>query len=79
MLPPEELLPRAIWLAERVAAQAPLGVRATLASARQALDEGEKAAAAALPAVAKRLMETEDAKEGLRAMLERRDGHFKGK
>ena len=79
VLPPEDLLPRAIWLAERVAAQAPLGVRATLASAHQTLVEGEKAAAAALPAEAKRLLETEDAKEGLRAMLERRDGHFKGK
>ncbi|MFC5695965.1 crotonase/enoyl-CoA hydratase family protein [Pseudomonas sp. GCM10022186] len=76
---PEDLLPRAIWLAERVAAQAPLGVRAVLASARQALDEGEKAAAASLPATTQRLLATEDAKEGLRAMLERRDGHFKGK
>ncbi|WP_044874245.1 crotonase/enoyl-CoA hydratase family protein [Pseudomonas sp. LFM046] len=79
VLAPEDLLPRAIWLAERVAAQAPLGVRATLASARQTLDEGEKAAAASLPGTAQRLLATEDAQEGLRAMLERREGHFKGK
>jgi enoyl-CoA hydratase/carnithine racemase len=75
----EDLLPRAIWMAERVAAQAPLGVRAVLASARQTLDEGEMAAADSLPATAQRLLGTEDAAEGLRAMLERRDGHFKGR
>ncbi|WP_271407862.1 crotonase/enoyl-CoA hydratase family protein [Pseudomonas sp. Q1-7] len=79
VLASEDLLPRAIHLAERVAAQAPLGVRAVLASAHQTLDEGEKAAAHSLPATAQRLLDTEDAKEGLRAMLERRDGHFKGK
>ncbi|MNF16461.1 enoyl-CoA hydratase [compost metagenome] len=62
-----------------MAAQAPLGIRATLASAHQTLDEGEKAAAANLPAVARQLLGSDDAKEGLRAMLERRDGHFKGK
>ncbi|BAN49078.1 crotonase/enoyl-CoA hydratase family protein [Metapseudomonas resinovorans] len=79
VLASEDLLPRATWLAERVAAQAPLGIRATLASAHQTLDDGEKAAAANLPTVARQLLDSDDAKEGLRAMLERRDGHFKGK
>ncbi len=79
VLASEDLLPRAIWLAERVAAQAPLGVRATLASAHQTLDDGEKLAAAALQATAQQLLATEDAKEGLRAMLEKREGKFKGK
>lgn len=79
VLASEDLLPRAIWLAERIAAQAPLGVRAVLASAHQTLDEGEKAAADALPATTQRLLTSEDAKEGLKAMLERREGHFKGR
>ncbi|MCY1556420.1 Carnitinyl-CoA dehydratase [compost metagenome] len=79
VLASEDLMPRAIWLAERVAAQAPLGVKATLASARQTLDQGERVAAAALQPVAQRLLGTEDAAEGLRAMQERREGHFKGK
>ncbi|MND60326.1 Carnitinyl-CoA dehydratase [compost metagenome] len=79
VLASEDLMPRAIWLAERVAAQAPLGVKATLASARQTVDQGERVAAAALQPVAQRLLGTEDAAEGLRAMQERRDGHFKGK
>lgn len=76
---PEDLLDHAIALAERVAAQAPLGVRATLGSARQALLEGEAVAAAALPEAARRLLDGEDAKEGLRALQERRPGRFEGR
>lgn len=78
VLASEDLMPRALHLAERVAAQAPLGVQATLASARQAVAEGEVAAAAALPATMRRLMASEDAQEGVRAMQERRPGAFKG-
>ncbi|SFT85808.1 crotonase/enoyl-CoA hydratase family protein [Pseudomonas marincola] len=75
----EDLLPRALWLAERIAKQAPLGVQATLASARQALKEGEAAAAADLHPTAAKLMASEDAREGLNSMLERREGQFTGK
>jgi enoyl-CoA hydratase/carnithine racemase len=79
VLASEELMPRALQLAERVAAQAPLGVQATLASARQAVIEGEAPAAAALPATMRQLMASEDAQEGVRAMQERRPGEFKGR
>ncbi|SDH64907.1 Enoyl-CoA hydratase/carnithine racemase [Pseudomonas benzenivorans] len=79
VLASEELLPRALKLAERIAAQAPLGVQATLASARQALREGEAAAAANLQPTVTRLMASADAQEGLRAMLERRPGDFQGR
>ncbi len=74
----EDLLPRALWLAERIAAQAPLGVQATLASARQAVHEGEQAAIRSLAPIVRTLMATEDAQEGVRAMLERRPGNFQG-
>ncbi|MBM7059229.1 crotonase/enoyl-CoA hydratase family protein [Pseudomonas sp. UL073] len=76
---PEELMPRALQLAERIAEQAPLGVQATLASARQALTEGESAAIASFATQVPALMASEDAAEGLRAMQERRPGDFKGR
>jgi len=74
----EDLLPRAIELAERIARQAPLGVQATLMSARQARLEGETAAAQGLAPLVHKLMNSEDAKEGVRAMIEKRPGVFKG-
>lgn len=74
----EDLLPRAIELAERIARQAPLGVQATLQSARQAHLEGEAAAALSLPALARKLLSSEDAKEGIRSLIEKRPGNFKG-
>ncbi|MGY2262909.1 crotonase/enoyl-CoA hydratase family protein [Pseudomonas sp. SDO55104_S430] len=74
----EDLLPRAIELAERIARQAPLGVQATLMSARQARYEGELAAAKNLPGLAKKLLATEDAREGVRSLIEKRPGVFKG-
>ncbi|AZC27804.1 crotonase/enoyl-CoA hydratase family protein [Pseudomonas sessilinigenes] len=74
----EDLLPRAIELAQRIAQQAPLGVQATLLSARQACLEGEAAAARGLPPLVQKLMNSDDAKEGIRAMQEKRPGSFKG-
>jgi enoyl-CoA hydratase len=76
---PDRLLPRAVELAEIVAAQAPLGVRATIRAARQGWLEGEERAAAALFPAILQLFGTEDAQEGIRSFLERRAGAFKGR
>ena len=70
---------KATSIAETVARRAPLGVAATLASARTAVERGHAAAAAALLDQARALMDTEDAAEGLRSFLERRDGRFEGR
>ncbi len=78
VVPRGELLDRAIALGERIAAQAPLGVRATLASARLAQREGEAAAKKALRAEIVELMKTDDAREGLQSFLDRRAGRFTG-
>jgi enoyl-CoA hydratase/carnithine racemase len=74
----EDLLPSAMRLAEHIAARAPLGIKATMESARQAVLEGESAAAQALPALVKRVIDSADAKEGLQAMLQHRTPLFKG-
>jgi len=70
-------LEKAIAIAETIAAQAPLGVRATLASARVSLNEAT-AAAALVPEIMK-LMASDDAREGLMSFLERRKASFSGK
>ena len=74
---PGKQLERALEIAGTIAAQAPLGVQATLASARRARTE-EAAARALLPEIM-RLMSTEDAQEGLMSFLERRSAKFSGR
>lgn len=76
---PGEEIEAASALAATIAKQAPLGVYATLRNARVAQREGEAAANAALLEEARALMQSEDAAEGLRSFLERRDGRFTGR
>jgi enoyl-CoA hydratase len=66
-------------IAQTIASRAPLGVRATLASAREAEEHGEVQAAASLLQHARALMASEDAAEGMRSFLERREGRFTGR
>ena len=75
----DALLDRAVAVAERIAAQAPLGVMATLASARTGRHDGEEAAAKGLPAEIKKLMESDDAREGVQSFVERRAAKFTGR
>lgn len=74
-----ELVSRAIQLAEKIAAQAPLGVRATLKSSMKSVAYGESKAAENLFPQLLELMESEDAKEGLNSFLEKRAAVFHGK
>ncbi len=76
---PGTQLARATQLATAVAAQAPLGVYATLVSSRAALAEAEAAAAARLLPDLQPIMKSEDVQEGLRAFVERRPGSFRGR
>ena len=74
-----EQLARALAIADVIAAQAPLGVYATLASSRHALPYTEAAAAARLWADMQPLVASEDMQEGMRAFAERRPGKFRGR
>lgn len=71
-------LTMAVSLAERIAKAAPLGVQATLASARKAQDEGHDAALATLNDMLLSLMRSEDVREGVAAMVQKRAPVFKG-
>jgi hypothetical protein len=79
VVPVGQQLERAVAIAETIAAQAPLGVRATLASARKALVDGHDAARRELLPTMRKLMGTEDAQEGVRSFLERRTARFTGR
>ena len=71
-------LDKALELARTIARQAPLGVAATLRSARLTRLRGEQAAVARLLPDLMPIMESEDVKEGLASFLERREASFKG-
>jgi enoyl-CoA hydratase/carnithine racemase len=79
VVPVGQHLTRAVELAQSIAAQAPLGVRATLASARLAVQAGEVAAIARLFPDLVPLLQSEDAREGLLSFLERRPGNYTGR
>ena len=77
---PGRQLDRAIELAEAIATKsAPLGVKATLASAHRARLEGEAAAFARLEPDMAELFDSEDGREGLRSFIERREARFSGR
>ncbi len=79
VVPAGDLRAKAIEIAQTVAKRAPLGVAATIRSSRTAQLEGTDAAVAELLVIARELMDTEDAAEGVRSFLERREGDFKGR
>jgi enoyl-CoA hydratase/carnithine racemase len=77
---PGQQVERAVALAERIATiAAPLGVRATLASAQAAIPQNEREAATRLQLDAIPLMNSDDGAEGLASFVERRAARFAGR
>jgi enoyl-CoA hydratase len=76
---PGEQYDRALIVAERIAEQAPLGVQASLLSARLARSEGIKKAASRLLPDLQPIINSEDAREGVLSFIERRKARFKGR
>src|SRR6059036_1304099 len=76
---PGQQLARTEELAQVVAMQAPLGVRATLASSRLAITEGEEAAIRRLGPDLQPILQSEDIREGIQSFIERRQANFKGR
>lgn len=75
---PGQALERAIEIAQRISAQAPLGVAATLKSARLAQHDPEAAKAALYDGV-RALMSTDDAQAAVAAFLSRQTPVFTGR
>jgi enoyl-CoA hydratase len=76
---PGRQLERAREVAQLIARQAPLGVRGTLRNVRLWSRQGEAAAIAQLGPAIVEMIASDDAREGLQAFLERRDGNFSGR
>ena len=75
----DALAENALTIASTIASRAPLGVQATLRSSRTAFEKGPRQAFDDLVDEARTLMNSEDAAEGLKSFLERRDAVFKGR
>lgn len=70
---------RALELAQKIADQSPLAVRATLASANKARSDGPAAAATLLYPELMKILDSEDAAEGIRSFQEKRKAKFPGR
>lgn len=79
VVPYGEHIDRAMEIAHAIAKNAPLGLRAMKQAALHYIAAGEEAAIAAIPAISKKVMDTEDAKEGIRSFVERREARFAGR
>lgn len=76
---PGQELERAIEYAERIAKAAPLAIKATLHNAFQARDEGDDAALSQLNGLLFSLIKSEDVREGVMAMMQKREPAFQGR
>lgn len=78
VVPAGQEFDEALRIAQRVAAQAPLAVVATRLNVLKAIEHGSLAATAEFVETQRRLANSEDAAEGVRAFVERRPARFAG-
>jgi enoyl-CoA hydratase/carnithine racemase len=79
LVPQDQVRPAALALAAEIAENAPLGVVAVRATMRTGLADRVKKATEHELAEQSRLRETDDFKEGVKAMAERRLPNFAGR
>ena len=79
VVPQGEGLARAVAIAERIAKQAPLAVRATRENAAVSVRQGPDAAVRAFRGQLAEIAASEDFAEGVRSFVERREAEFRGR
>ena len=79
VVPAGTQIDRAMALARTIASNAPLGIQVMKHAGRQFIAAGEQAAIDVLPTVRERVMDTEDAREGIQSFIERRQAVFTGR
>ena len=79
VVPHDELLPTALGIAKRIAANPPLAVQAIKRGLRQALDPDWNEVGVYVSSTLGELFQTEDHREGVRSFLEKRPPQFHGR
>ncbi|MBL4849879.1 MAG: crotonase/enoyl-CoA hydratase family protein [Planctomycetes bacterium] len=79
VVPTGQQLERALELAAHIAQQAPLAIEVVLRTARTGRDQGEQAGVAEGAESMQAIMSSEDAKEGVMSLMEKRPAVFKGR
>jgi enoyl-CoA hydratase len=74
-----EQVERAMEIAELIAKNAPLGIQVTKEAGLKFIEVGEKAAIDVIPKIRGRVLDSEDAKEGIQSFVERRAAVFTGR
>lgn len=79
VVPHGQQIGRGMEIAHAIAKNAPLGLRAMKQAALAYVADAEAAAVAAIPGIRERVMDTEDAREGILSFVERREARFRGR
>jgi enoyl-CoA hydratase/carnithine racemase len=79
VVPAGQQIDRAMQVAEIIAKNARLGVQVTKEAGRAFIEAGERAAIDIIPNIRARVMDTEDAREGISSFVERRPAVFQGR
>ena len=70
---------RAVEIAQLIANNAPIGIQVTKEAALKYVENGERAAIDYIPKIKDRVLNSEDAKEGIQSFVERRAAVFRGR
>lgn len=70
---------RAMEVAGIIAKNAPMGIQVTKIAGRKFIEAAEREAIAAVAGIRDKVMDSEDAKEGILSFMERREANFKGR
>ncbi len=76
---PGQQVARAMEIAQLIAGNAPIGIQVTKEAALKYIESGEKAAIDYIPRIRDRVLNSEDAKEGIQSFIERRAAVFRGR
>jgi len=76
---PGKQIERAMEIARLIAKNAPIGIQVTKEGALRYIEGGEKAAIDYIPKIRDRVLNSEDAKEGIQSFIERRAAVFHGR